>query len=109
MVGDAAGLIDPARGVGMDSAAISGRLAAKAIIQAEKEGKNALEIYIKLMKFITKQTIINQYKDISRFETNEEMTRHLKIAFLKMGIKLVWQQFANKFRKLEKTYLLPPS
>ena len=51
MVGDAAGLIDPARGVGMDSAAISGRLAAKAIIRAEKEGKNALTLYEKLINF----------------------------------------------------------
>ena len=31
MVGDAAGLIDLTRGVGMDAAALSGRLAAKAI------------------------------------------------------------------------------
>ena len=31
MVGDAAGLIDLTRGVGMDSAALSGRLAAKAL------------------------------------------------------------------------------
>lgn len=41
MVGDAAGLIDLTRGVGMDSAALSGRLAAKAIGQAEKSGKNS--------------------------------------------------------------------
>ncbi len=37
MVGDAAGLIDLTRGVGMDSAALSGRLAAKAIGLAHRK------------------------------------------------------------------------
>jgi len=41
MVGDAAGLVDLYRGVGMDNAALSGRLAVKAITKAEEEGLEA--------------------------------------------------------------------
>jgi len=41
MVGDAAGLIDLTRGVGMDSAALSGRLAAKAIGYRKRAGNRS--------------------------------------------------------------------
>jgi len=38
LVGDAAGLVDLYRGVGRDNAALSGRLAVKALINAEEKG-----------------------------------------------------------------------
>ncbi|MFX1452530.1 MAG: NAD(P)/FAD-dependent oxidoreductase, partial [Promethearchaeota archaeon] len=42
-LGDAAGLVDMYRGLGMDAAALSGRLAAKAIKRAEEKGIYAIE------------------------------------------------------------------
>jgi flavin-dependent dehydrogenase len=44
MVGDAAGLIDLTRGVGMDAAALSGRLAAKAIGLSQASGKPVISV-----------------------------------------------------------------
>ena len=111
MVGDAAGLIDMARGVGMDAAAISGRLAARAIIKTELKNskKDALTNYTKLMRNITKQTRANQKKDISQFETNEQLTAHMKGGMLKLAVKLIWGMFVNKFKRIENIILLPPA
>ena len=73
MVGDAAGLIDLTRGVGMDSAALSGRLAAKAIGISLKSGKPVIDVYSQLMKSLVGQTRKNQQAWILSFETNEEL------------------------------------
>ncbi len=119
MVGDAAGLVDPVRGVGMDAAALSGRLAAKAIVQAEKENKRqpkergdtlgkALEFYKEKANRITEQTRKNQERGISQFESNEELESYMKKSMAKMGIKLIVQAVLNKFRKPENFVLLPP-
>ncbi|MFW9877956.1 MAG: NAD(P)/FAD-dependent oxidoreductase, partial [Candidatus Thorarchaeota archaeon] len=75
-VGDAAGLVDMYRGLGMDAAALSGRLAAKAILKVEKKGKNrelVSKIYGHLMRKIVKQTIKNIGKGIYNLKTNEEL------------------------------------
>ena len=48
--------INLTRGVGMDSAALSGRLAATAIGEAEKTGKPVAEIYARKMKNLVNQT-----------------------------------------------------
>lgn len=108
MVGDAAGLVDLYRGVGMDAAALSGRFAAKAIVKAEKQGKDALELYTKLMKRIVKQTMKNQDKGINRFKTNEELQKYMNLGAIKMGLGMFFYNFVNKFRKAEKQVLLPP-
>ncbi len=109
MIGDAAGLVDQARGMGMDVAAISGRLVAKAIIKAEKQNGNALKIYTKLMRKITKQTIVNQSREIKGFDTNEELTTYVKNKFAKTSAKFMVNLVLNKFRKLENFVLLPPT
>lgn len=108
MVGDAAGLIDLHRGVGIDAAALSGRLLAKAILKAENEGKDALEIYTKLMKKLVKMTEKNQNRGIYRFKTNEELQKYLKFGVIKMGLKMLIQTFLNWFRNAENVTLLPP-
>ncbi|MHA2296514.1 MAG: NAD(P)/FAD-dependent oxidoreductase [Candidatus Hodarchaeales archaeon] len=108
MVGDAAGLIDLSRGVGMDSAALSGRIAAKAIIEAKRKEKDALEVYTRLMKRLVDQTRKNQDKGINIFKSNEELQNYLDKNMTRMGIAMVVQSFLNKFRSAEKMILLPP-
>lgn len=107
ITGDAAGLIDLTRGVGMDSAALSGRLAAKAIYLARKNRKPVIEIYARLMKKVVDQTRRNQKRGIATFKTNEELQKHLDRNALKMGLNMLLQSFLNKYRSAEKQALLP--
>jgi len=65
MVGDAAGLIDLTRGVGMDAAGLSGRLAAKAIDLARKNRQPVIEVYSRLMSRVVDQTRRNQQRGIT--------------------------------------------
>jgi flavin-dependent dehydrogenase len=108
MVGDAAGLLDGTRGVGQDAAALSGRFAARAIIESDKKGTPVLEEYAKLARTITTQTKKNQQREIDQFETNEELKKYLKSGMLTMGLKMMYQSFLNRFRSVEKLRLLPP-
>jgi flavin-dependent dehydrogenase len=108
MVGDAAGLLDGVRGVGQDAAALSGRFAARAIIESDKKGTTVLEEYAKLARTITTQTKKNQQREIDQFETNEELKKYLKSGMLTMGLKMMYQSFLNRFRSVEKLRLLPP-
>jgi len=108
MAGDSAGLVDITRGVGMDAAAISGRLVAKAILKAEKKGKEALPIYAKLMKKIVKQTMDNQGRGINRFKNNEELQAHFTKGYIiKKGMSMLVHSFFNKFRRPQNQKLLP--
>ena len=110
-VGDAAGLVDMCRGVGMDAAALSGRLAAKAILKTEKKRKKpsqAFQLYSRLMRKVVKQTIDNVGKGINNLKNNEELLIYLKKFMLKEGIAMMIQKFLNKFRRAEKITLLPP-
>ena len=107
MVGDAAGLIDLTRGVGMDSAALSGRLAAKAIGIAERTGKPVIDAYAREMKHLVKQTRRNQAAGVLAFETNEELQAYLDGGMLKMGLNLFLQRFLNRLRSPERQVMLP--
>ena len=107
MIGDAAGLIDLTRGVGMDSAALSGRLAAKAIHFARKNRKPVIEVYARLMKKLVNQTSRNQKRGITTFKTNEELQEYLDRSMLKMGLNMLLQSFLNKYRSGEQQVLLP--
>ena len=107
MVGDAAGLIDLTRGVGMDAAALSGRLAAKAIGLAQKNGRPVSEVYAQLMKGLVDQTRRNQQRGIITFKTNEELQVYLDHGMLKMGLNMILQSFLNRLRSPEKQVMLP--
>ena len=107
MAGDAAGLIDLTRGVGMDSAALSGRLAAKAIDLARKHREPVIEVYARLMKRVVDQTRRNQKRGITRFETNEMLQDHLDRSLLKMGLNMLLQSRLNTWRSAERQVLLP--
>ena len=107
MAGDAAGLIDLTRGVGMDAAALSGRLAAKAIGQAQKSGKPVIELYARLMKNLVDQTRKNQERGILSFQTNEELQAHLDQGMVKMGVNMFVQSLLNRLRGGERQVMLP--
>jgi flavin-dependent dehydrogenase len=107
MVGDAAGLIDVTRGVGMDAAALSGRLAAKAIMLAENNKKPVSEIYSRLMKALVDQTRKNQQRGVASCASNEELQAYLLRGFGKMGMHMKLQKFLNQFRSAEHLVMLP--
>lgn len=107
MVGDAAGLIDLTRGVGMDAAALSGRLAAKAIGKAIKTGKPVIEIYEHLMRRLVKQTSENQERGIMSFQNNEDLQEYMDSSVMKMGLNMLVQTRLNKLRSPEKQVMIP--
>ncbi|MFX0136319.1 MAG: NAD(P)/FAD-dependent oxidoreductase [Candidatus Hodarchaeota archaeon] len=110
-IGDAAGLVDMYRGLGMDAAALSGRLAAKAIIEVEKKGKQrelVYEIYSKKMRRIVKQTNKNIGKGIYYLKNNDDLLNYMKKFLIKGGMAMILQKFLNKFRSPVKVRLLPP-
>ena len=107
MVGDAAGLIDLTRGVGMDAAALSGRLSAKAIGLAQKNGEPVVRIYSDLMKHLVKQTRKNQQAGILLFDSNEELQSFLDKGMIKMGLNMTIQSFLNKVRSAERQVMIP--
>jgi flavin-dependent dehydrogenase len=107
MVGDAAGLIDLTRGVGMDSAALSGRLAAKAIDLSRKSGEPVIDVYTRLMKNLVRQIRKNQTRGILSFETNQELQAYLNKNMLKMGLSMLVQNLLNKFRSGERQVMIP--
>ena len=107
IAGDAAGLIDPTRGLGMDAAALSGRLAAKAIGLSLSRGKLVSTVYAKLMNPLVTQTRKNQQRGILSLKTNEELQSYLDKGLLKMGVNMAFQTFCNRFRSGDKQVLLP--
>lgn len=104
MVGDAAGLVDASRGVGMDSAALSGRLVAKALVK----GGAVLEEYSRLMRALVRQTVRNQGREIGMHSSNAELQKFLEKSLLRSGVGMVVQGFLNIARPLHKMVMLPP-
>ena len=108
MVGDAAGLVDQVRGVGMDSAALSGRLAAQALSAIDDNGDSVLREYARLTKSLVDQTRRNQSREINVLQSNDELQRYLSRRIVKTGLNLLHQSIRNKFRPLNKIVMLPP-
>ncbi|MBO3799440.1 MAG: NAD(P)/FAD-dependent oxidoreductase [Candidatus Brockarchaeota archaeon] len=109
LVGDAAGLVDLYRGVGMDNAALSGRLAVKAITRAEEEGLEAAKAYEDPMKKVVKKIEVNVKKQIKRLSSNSELEKSLSpLNMLKGGLYMLIANQINKILPPEKLILLPP-
>jgi len=109
LVGDAAGLVDLYRGVGMDNAALSGRLAVKAIIKAEEEGLEATRIYGNLMRKVFQRLEVNMKKQVKRFSSDTELEKNLSsINMLKGGLYMLIANQINKILPPEKLIFLPP-
>ena len=106
-VGDAAGLVDMYRGLGMDAAALSGRLVAKAIIEGDKKEVQPLRLYEKGMRKTIKKINKNSEKQLLTYNTNEELMRGMKKSMVKMGIGTLMGAIFNKFKSSNKLSLLP--
>lgn len=107
LVGDAAGLVDLYRGLGMDNAALSARLAVKAIINSEKLG-NPLKEYQKLLRRIVLKTSKNAAKQASRYATGEALRKSLSsLNILKSGLSMVIITQLNKLLPADKLITLP--
>ena len=100
-------MIDLTRGVGMDSAALSGRLASKAIGLSLKNRKPVIDIYSRLMKNLVKQIRKNQGPGILSFKSNQELQAYLDKDMLKMGLNLSVQGLLNKLRSAERQIMIP--
>jgi flavin-dependent dehydrogenase len=109
MVGDAAGLIDLYRGMGMDNAALSGRLAVKAITKAEEEGLEAAKAYENLMRKVVKKIEANAKKQMKRLSSNNELEKSLSpLNILKGGLHMLIVNKINKILPPENLIFLPP-
>jgi len=109
LVGDAAGLVDLYRGVGMDNAALSGRLAVKAITKAEEEGLEAAKAYENLMKKVVKKIEANAKRQMKRLSSNNELEKSLSpLSMLKGGLHMLIANEINKILPPEKLIFIPP-
>jgi len=108
ITGDAAGLVDLYRGVGMDNAAISGRLAAKAILKSETTGRPPCETYSRLLKGMVHKINRNEAKQRAIFATNESLEKSLSpIRQLRNGILMITAMQLNRILPPERTITLP--
>ena len=108
LAGDAAGLIDLYRGVGMDLAALSGRLAVKAIKKAEKTATSPIEHYQRLMEKTVRKLESNEQKQTKRYASNESLEKSLSSAnLLKDGLLMILSNQLNRILPAEKIVFLP--
>ncbi|MHA1987933.1 MAG: NAD(P)/FAD-dependent oxidoreductase [Promethearchaeota archaeon] len=107
LIGDAAGLTEMYRGLGMDAAALSGRRAAKAILKAEKVGTNAMKFYEESMRKLVKRINKNATRSLLTLKNNNDLQRYLKKGFLKMGMSTFFGSLLNKILPANRQILLP--
>lgn len=106
-IGDAAGLVDTSRGVGMDSAALSARLAASAIAAGLDGGSDALGTYAGLARRLVAQAKENKGNGIQRMGSNAELADFLRRDMPRAAFRLFFFGYANRFRSPERIELLP--
>jgi flavin-dependent dehydrogenase len=108
VTGDAANLCDLYRGMGMDNAALSARLVARAILNAEEVGTPAIGPYTKLMAPSIRTITRNAGRDAGICATNEELEKWVKAGLLKTGFGMVFYNQINKVLPPEKMVFCPP-
>ena len=109
LVGDAAGLIDAYRGMGMDAAALSAIYAVKAIVQSNKNGCPPIDAYTKSMSKIARQIERNKEKQASRFASDSGLEQSMSVgSMLKGGLGILLGNQLNKVLPPERVMLLPP-
>jgi len=106
--GDAAGLLDLSRGVGMDGAALSARRVAIAMAKSQRTGTPALELYEKAMAKTVKKMQKSASRQVSNVHTNEELAALLRKNLLRMGLGMMFGNLANKVLGWNHLTLLPP-
>jgi len=108
MTGDAAGLVDLYRGLGMDNAALSGRLAVKAIVDSKKAGCLPIEPYQRLMKRIIHRVEKNAAKQTTRYATNETLEQSLSpLNLIKGGLLMLVATQINRVLPPHRIIMLP--
>ncbi|MGQ9546779.1 MAG: NAD(P)/FAD-dependent oxidoreductase [Dehalococcoidia bacterium] len=108
MTGDAAGLMDLYRGMAMDNAAISGRLAVKAIVESEKTGGFPIQSYQRLMKRIAQTTARNEAKQAARYAADRALRNSLSpFNLMKGGLLMLLVAQLNRILPPEKIITLP--
>jgi digeranylgeranylglycerophospholipid reductase len=108
MTGDAAGLMDLYRGMAMDNAAISARLAVRAIVKSEKAGGSPIESYHRLMKRITQTTARNEAKQAARYAADKALEKSLSpFSLVKSGLLMLLVAQVNRVLPPERIITLP--
>jgi len=108
ITGDAAGLVDLYRGMGMDNAALSARLAVKAIIESREKRCLAIEPYQHLMKRIVHKTERNTERQVARYATNEELQKSLSpMNLIKGGVLMLIATQMNRILPPDRIIMLP--
>jgi flavin-dependent dehydrogenase len=109
LAGDAAGLLDLYRGVGMDAAALSGRLAALSIMDALEGREDALERYKHRTRRLVSMIEENARKQEARYASDKALEDSLSLgSIIKGRVDMFWEQILNRLRKPEEMKLLPP-
>ena len=108
LAGDAAGFLDLYRGAGLDTAALSGRLSAQAILKAGESG-TALSHYRTLSRRLVSLVESNAERQRRRYESDDALERRLSWPNVLRGqIYMTYATFMNRLRAPERTILLPP-
>jgi flavin-dependent dehydrogenase len=108
LCGDAAGLLDPYRGVAMDNAALSARFAVKAILNAAKTGSTAISRYATLMQPMIRQLEANEMKRQAKFMSDETLAESMAPGrMLVDGVKMMAANAVNRFLPPERVFTFP--
>jgi len=108
MTGDAAGLMDLYRGMAMDNAAISARLAVKAIVKSEKAGVIPIKPYQRFMKRIVRTTVRNAAKQAARYAADNTLQKSLSLfSLMKGGLLMLLVAQVNRILPPERIITLP--
>lgn len=108
LVGDAAGLIDLYRGVGMDNAALSARFAVKAIVAAEERGCPLQTSYRRTMRGMLRTIRKNANRQSVLFASNDDLEAVMnRRALLKGAVSMPLANLANLVLPPERVIMLP--
>jgi flavin-dependent dehydrogenase len=109
LVGDAAGLIDAYRGMGMDAAALSAIYAVKSIVNSEKGGHSPIDAYARSMGKIVRQIERNRERQASRFASDLELERSLSGGSMLIGgLGILLGNLLNRYLPPDRIRLIPP-
>ena len=109
LAGDAAGLLDLYRGVGMDTAALSGRLAASAIVQSISTGEPLQRVYEGKTRRLVGVLERNNRRQEERYRSDESLERSLSTGSILRGLAVMTAgQLWNRLCEPERVMLLPP-
>jgi len=108
LAGDAAGLVDMYRGLGMDNAALSARFAVKAIVESERTGLAPIGFYERLMGGMVNKMHRNEKRQAARYTTNESLQRSLSTPnMIKDGMLMLATMQLDRVVPPERTVTLP--